>query len=153
MAVRKHAHRITLLVELSSIGNSHLPCFDGRPRQVVDELRDRLMPSINDAGKCRPHFIWIICATYYYSPMYLTTALLLILLLNCFSISVTAAREAFESCVMAAVGHWRCAMCLNPQPKSPPWHICLLPSAHTLQPTPKSNSTPIIMHHYPFFFF
>eukprot|EP01084_Bolivina_argentea_P224279 379308_1 len=67
MALRKHAHRITLLVELSSMGNSHLPCFDGRPRQVVDELRDRLMPHINDA----------------------------------------AAREVFESCVMAAVGHWR----------------------------------------------
>ncbi len=50
MALRKHAHRITLLVELSSMGNSHLPCFDGRPRQVVDELRDRLMPHINDAG-------------------------------------------------------------------------------------------------------
>lgn len=48
MALRRHTHRITLLLELSAVGNSHLPCFGGRPREVVDELRQRLMPERND---------------------------------------------------------------------------------------------------------
>ncbi len=84
------------------MGNSHLPCFDGRPRQVVDELRDRLMPHINDAGIVI--LLFILLNQWFTNAIHQCAGALLYC---CWRIPVTAAREVFESCVMAAVGHWR----------------------------------------------
>jgi len=39
---------LILLIETSSVGNAHLPCFGGRPESVVNELRARFMPEVHD---------------------------------------------------------------------------------------------------------
>lgn len=40
--------RLILLVETSSVGNAHLPCFGGRPDAVVRDLRARFKPEVHD---------------------------------------------------------------------------------------------------------
>ena len=48
MALRKHCHQITLLVDMLSAGNEELQCFRGRPDKAISELRDRFMLELND---------------------------------------------------------------------------------------------------------
>ncbi|CAM9327966.1 unnamed protein product [Choristocarpus tenellus] len=48
MTLRRQMHRLVLLVETSSVGNSHLPCFGGRPEGVVEDLRGRFCPELHD---------------------------------------------------------------------------------------------------------
>lgn len=40
--------RLILLLETSSVGNGHLPCFGGKPEAVVQELRARFKPEVHD---------------------------------------------------------------------------------------------------------
>lgn len=48
MTLRRKMPRLILLVETSSVGNAHLPCFGGRPEAVVGELRARFKPEVHD---------------------------------------------------------------------------------------------------------
>ncbi|CAM9828202.1 unnamed protein product [Phaeothamnion confervicola] len=48
LVLRQQMDKITLLAEMCSVGNGHLPCFAGRPDRVVDELRRRFRPEMHD---------------------------------------------------------------------------------------------------------
>lgn len=48
MELRRKMPRLILLLETSSVGNAHLPCFAGRPEAVVRELRARFKPDAHD---------------------------------------------------------------------------------------------------------
>ncbi|CAN0077131.1 unnamed protein product [Ectocarpus sp. 8 AP-2014] len=48
MELRRKMPRLILLLETSSVGNAHLPCFGGRPEAVVSELRARFKPEAHD---------------------------------------------------------------------------------------------------------
>ena len=48
MELRKHHYRIALILEMISVGNEHLPCFAGDPGRIIDEMRKRFVPHIND---------------------------------------------------------------------------------------------------------
>ncbi|CAB1096719.1 unnamed protein product [Ectocarpus sp. CCAP 1310/34] len=48
MELRRKMPRLILLLETSSVGNAHLPCFGGRPEAVVAELRARFKPEAHD---------------------------------------------------------------------------------------------------------
>ncbi|CAM9387861.1 unnamed protein product [Discosporangium mesarthrocarpum] len=48
MTLRRQMHRLVLLVETSSVGNAHLPCFGGHPEGIVDDLKARFCPELHD---------------------------------------------------------------------------------------------------------
>jgi len=54
MELRKHRHKIILLVEMMATGNENLPCFVGKPHEAVEELRKRFKPDMNDSS-CRAY--------------------------------------------------------------------------------------------------
>jgi len=48
MALRKHYHKITSLVEMMAHGNEHLPCFGGQPEEVIQAMTNRFRPDLHD---------------------------------------------------------------------------------------------------------
>jgi len=48
MELRRHSHRIILLMEMTSKGNEHLPCFGGNSQRVLDDLRERFQNELHD---------------------------------------------------------------------------------------------------------
>ncbi|CAN0055344.1 unnamed protein product [Ascophyllum nodosum] len=48
MTLRRRMPMLILLIETSSVGNAHLPCFGGKPKPVVDKLRARFVPEVHD---------------------------------------------------------------------------------------------------------
>ena len=48
MELRKHHYRVALLLEMTSVGNEHLPCFAGNPGRIIDEMRARFVPHMHD---------------------------------------------------------------------------------------------------------
>lgn len=48
MELRKHHHKIVLLLEMISVGNEHLPFFLGNPQRTIEQLRNRFRPEVHD---------------------------------------------------------------------------------------------------------
>lgn len=48
MTLRRHHHRIVLLLDMLAKGNEHLECFGNNPNRVVEELRKRFCPDVHD---------------------------------------------------------------------------------------------------------
>jgi phosphatidylinositol kinase/protein kinase (PI-3 family) len=50
MTLRRHHHRLVLLLEMIAKGNEHLDCFGGNPNRVVEDMRTRFFPDVNDSA-------------------------------------------------------------------------------------------------------
>lgn len=46
LALRRQRHRLILLAEMTVHGCEHLPCFDGRPREVIDAFQFRTVSTL-----------------------------------------------------------------------------------------------------------
>jgi phosphatidylinositol 4-kinase B len=47
--LRRHHHRIILLLQMVSKGNEHLPCFAGDPTGVLEQTRQRFLADYTEA--------------------------------------------------------------------------------------------------------
>ncbi len=48
MELRRHYHKVVLLLEMLSVGNEHLPFFLGNPQRTIELLRKRFRPDVHD---------------------------------------------------------------------------------------------------------
>jgi len=48
LSLRRHAHQLTLLVDMMVEGHADLPCWQGRPREAAAALRERFQPHLSD---------------------------------------------------------------------------------------------------------
>ena len=62
-ALRKSAAKITLLVEMTLAGNSHLPCFQKGSHAVLTELADRFAPHLKTEADIAAHVNGLVDAS------------------------------------------------------------------------------------------
>jgi hypothetical protein len=48
MELRRHYHKIVLLLEMLSVGNEHLPFFLGNSQRTLELFRKRFRPDVHD---------------------------------------------------------------------------------------------------------
>jgi phosphatidylinositol 4-kinase len=62
-ALRKSAAKITLLVEMTLAGNSHLPCFQKGSQAVLTELAERFVPHLKSDSAVAAHVNGLVDAS------------------------------------------------------------------------------------------
>ena len=50
LALRRHAHQLTLLVDMMIDGHADLPCWQGQPTEAARAFRERFQPQMGDAA-------------------------------------------------------------------------------------------------------
>ena len=50
LELRKHFYQIILMVEMITEGNSDLPCFCGKPKEAIQQLRHRFRLDLSDSA-------------------------------------------------------------------------------------------------------
>ena len=50
LELRKHFYQIILMVEMITEGNSDLPCFCGKPKEDIQQLRHRFRLDLSDSA-------------------------------------------------------------------------------------------------------